>query len=316
MNKQEIINKLNILYANRRTSAQNLAYHNLLKARKNAEFSKLEKQIKQLTFDLGKAQAFGNTSDAKALKQQLITATVKQEQLLNSIKLTKQDLSPKYMCQNCNDTGRKNSKLCECYKKELYAMLLKNSGAKTDLASFAQFNENIVTDQTQKQQLLKMRAKFETWVKEYPNTKTHTFLFCGKTGVGKTFMTECIAEAMINRGYLVSFISAFGINNNFLKYHTTFDDNKQSYYDMLVEPELLVIDDLGTEPILKNVTINYLCALLNDRFNSKKATIITTNLTLEQLLDRYGNRIFSRIVNKADSELFNLVGDDLRLKKR
>ena len=106
------------------------------------------------------------------------------------------------------------------------------------------------------------------------------------------------------------------MNNNFLKYHTTFDDNKQSYYDVLTEPELLVIDDLGTEPILKNVTINYLCALLNDRFNSQKATIITTNLTLEQLLDRYGNRIFSRIVNKADSELFHLVGDDLRLKKR
>ena len=316
MNKQEIINKLNILYANRRTSAQNLAYHNLLKARKNAEFANLEKQIKQLTFDLGKAQAFGNTEQSKELKDQLNSARFKQEQMLAAMKLSQKDLSPKYMCQNCHDTGRRSGKLCDCYKKELYTLLLKNSGAKTDLASFSQFNENIVSDPSQKQQLLKMRAKFEQWVKEYPNTKTHTFLFCGKTGVGKTFMTECIAQAMINKGYLVSFISSFGMNNNFLKYHTTFDDNKQSYYDMLTEPELLVIDDLGTEPILKNVTINYLCALLNDRFNSQKATIITTNLTLEQLLDRYGNRIFSRIVNKADSELFNLVGDDLRLKKR
>lgn len=316
MNKQQIVNKLNILYTNRRTSAQSLAYHNLLKARNNPEFAQLEKQIKMLTFDLGKAQAFGNTEQAKAIKQQLITAQVKQEQLLDTLKLTKQDLYPKYMCEICHDTGRKAGKLCNCYKKELYNLLLKNSGAKTDFASFSQFNENIISNTDQKQQLLKMRAKFENWVNEYPNTKNHTFLFCGKTGVGKTFMTECIAEAMINKGYLVSFISSFGMNNNFLKYHTTFDDNKQSYYDMLVEPELLVIDDLGTEPILKNVTINYLCALLNDRFNAKKATIITTNLTLEQLLDRYGNRIFSRIVNKADSELFNLIGDDLRLKKR
>lgn len=316
MNKQEIINKLNILFTNRRTSAQSLAYHNLLKARSNHEFSALEKQIKDLTFNLGKAQAFDNHEQAKQLHQQLITAQVKQEQVLNSLKLTKQDLYPKYMCINCHDTGRRAGKLCDCYKKELYNQLLKNSGAKTELASFTQFNENIVSNPDQKQQLLKMKAKFEAWVKEYPNTKNHTFLFCGKTGVGKTFMTECIAEAMINKGYLVSFISSFGMNNNFLKYHTTFDDNKQSYYDMLTEPELLVIDDLGTEPILKNVTINYLCALLNDRFNAKKATIITTNLTLEQLLDRYGNRIFSRIVNKADSELFKIEGDDLRLKKR
>lgn len=305
-----------MLYSSRRTNAQTFAYHNLLKARKNAEFAQTERLIKELNFELGKAEAFGNTSQAKLLHEKLIATQVKQEQLLQTMQLSKQDLSPKYACQNCHDTGRRGGKLCHCYKKELYNMLLKNSGSKTDLANFKQFNENIISDPKQKDQLLKMRAKFESWVKDYPNTKTHTFLFCGKTGVGKTFMTECIAEAMINKGYLVSFISSFGMNNNFLKYHTTFDDNKQSYYDVLTEPELLVIDDLGTEPILKNVTINYLCALLNDRFNSQKATIITTNLTLEQLLDRYGNRIFSRIVNKADSELFHLVGDDLRLKKR
>lgn len=316
MNKQQIINDLNILYSNKRTNAQTLAYNNLLKARQNNEYAKLEKQIKEIKFALGKAQAFEDLTAAKNLKQQLVSATVKEEQLLLKMGLSKQDLSPKYTCKNCHDTGRRAGKICDCYKKELYAMLLKHSGAKTNLSSFNQFNENIITNAEQKQQLLKMRNKFMDWVNDYPNVKSHSFLFCGKTGVGKTFMTECIAEAMINKGHLVSFISAFGMNNNFLKYHTTFDDSKQSYYDMLVEPELLVIDDLGTEPILKNVTINYLCALLNDRFNAQKATIITTNLTLDQLLERYDNRIFSRIVNKADSELFNLVGDDLRLKKR
>ena len=316
MNKQQIINDLNLLYSNKRTKAQTLAYENLLKARNNPEYFAAEKQIKELTFSLGKAQAFGDINATKTLKQQLVSVSVKAEQLLCKMGLSKQDLSPKYTCKNCHDTGRRSGKLCDCYKKELYAMLLKHSGAKTNLSSFNQFNESIITNPEQKQQLLKMRSKFMEWVDSYPIVKAHTFLFCGKTGVGKTFMTECIAEAMIKKGHLVSFISSFGMNNNFLKYHTTFDDNKQSYYDMLVEPELLVIDDLGTEPILKNVTINYLCALLNDRFNAQKATIITTNLTLDQLLDRYDNRIFSRIVNKADSELFNLVGDDLRLKKR
>ena len=193
-------------------------------------------------------------------------------------------------------------------------MLLKNSGAKTNLASFKDFNLSLITETSQKEQLSKIKNLFLSWVDNYPKVDTHTFLFCGTAGVGKTFMTECIAKAMIDKGYLVSFISSLGLNENFLKYHTTFDQNKQSFFDMFLEPELLVIDDLGTEQILKNVTINYLVALLNERNNLNKATIITTNLNLNDILERYGERVFSRIANKADSKMFIIKGEDLRLK--
>lgn len=316
MTKQEIISRLDALYSTRRSVAQNKAYKNLNKARQNPDFASIEKEIKNLTFEAGKAQAFGSREYAENASKQLLLARVKCEQILQSMGLSQADITPQYLCPKCNDTGKINGKVCECYKTELYNMLLTESGAKTNLASFNDYNDKLITLPSQKEQLNKIKSMLTTWVQNYPNVDTHTFLFCGKTGVGKTFMTECVASEMIKKGNLVSFISSMGLNNNFLKYHTTFDANKQSYYDMLLEPELLVIDDLGTEPILKNVTINYLCALLNDRYLKNKATIITTNLGLNDILNRYGDRIFSRIANKADSKMFVIEGEDLRLKKR
>jgi DNA replication protein DnaC len=314
MNKQQIIDSISEQFGEKRARAQAVAYSNLLKARANPEFSDAEKRARAILFNLGKAQAYGKPT--KALEQELMAAKAEMALALTRLGLKKEDIEPNYECKKCNDTGKIGSKTCDCFARALKQKMIESSGAKSNLADFSQFDETLITDPKQLDALKKIRVKFERYVDAYPNTTTHTFLFCGKTGVGKTFITECIARAMINKGYLVSFISAFGMNNNFLKYHTTFDENKQSYYDCLLEPELLVIDDLGTEPILKNITINYLCSLLNDRFEAKKITLITTNLDLDGIMARYGNRIFSRIVNKADSELFKIDGDDLRLKRR
>ncbi len=314
MNKKQIISALNSLYTSRRSRAQSLAFANLQRARQNADFCQVEKEIKQVVFDLGKAQAEGKSS--KGLAAKLAELQKKQAEILKTLNMTAADLEPNYKCKICQDQGRIGSKLCDCYKKELYSLLLENSGARSNLADFSQFDEKLITNSTQLEQLKKIKAAFTKWVNMYPKVSTHTFLLCGPTGVGKSFITECITSEMLKRGHLVSYISATGLVNNFMKYHTTFDENKNSFYDIFVEPELLVIDDLGTEPIFKNVTLNYLCALLNDRFEKRKITIITTNLSPEGILRRYGDRIFSRIVNKFDSAMYKIDGDDLRLKRR
>lgn len=314
MNKQQIVSALNKMYLSRRNRAQADAFACLTKARQNPDYYATEREIKALTFELGKAEAMGKST--KQIVTKIAELETKRLALLTAMGLKQQDLEPTYKCDKCQDTGRVQGKLCDCYKKELYNILLENSGARSDLANFNQYDENLITNQAQRDQFKLLEGKFKKWAAAYPNCDTHTFVFCGATGVGKTFITECIAQEMISRGHLVSFISAVGLNDNFLKYHTTFDQNKRSFYDIFVEPELLVIDDLGTEPIVKNVTQNYLCALLNDRFAKHKATIITTNLDPSGILERYGDRIFSRIVNKADSEMFKLTGDNLRLKRR
>lgn len=313
--KQEILNELNIRFANRHSRAQAQAYAKMAKALTNKDFVALEKKVKTLTFDLGKSIAF-DSANVKNLQQELNYCKAKQAIILKNMGMKPSDLLPKYRCTKCNDTGKINGKFCDCYKRELYALLLEKSGAKTHLASFAQFDENLITNSEQKEQQKKVKKFFESWVNAYPNVDAHTFLFCGKTGVGKTFLTQCIANSMIQKGKFVSFVASTELNNMFLQYHIAPNDEKLTFWQMITEPDLLVIDDLGTEPLLKNVTINYLIALLNERFMAQKTTIISTNLSPDQILSHYGDRVFSRIANKADSKMFNLLGDDLRLKKR
>ena len=90
-------------------------------------------------------------------------------------------------------------------------------------------------------------------------------------------------------------------------------EEKKDILDKYLSCELLCIDDLGTENLIKNVTVEYLYLIINERLQSGKNTIITTNLDLQQIMQNYDERIFSRIANKQECILFNMTGDDLRL---
>ena len=144
--------------------------------------------------------------------------------------------------------------------------------------------------------------------------KQNFIVISGKTGVGKTFITKCLAFELINKGFIVLFVSAFEMNKLMLSYHTSFDQNKQSYLDALIDPDVLIIDDLGTEPILRNVTIEYLYVVLSERSRLGRLTVITTNLDGTGILNRYNERIFSRLINKNESIFIKIEGDDLRIK--
>jgi DNA replication protein DnaC len=135
----------------------------------------------------------------------------------------------------------------------------------------------------------------------------------GKTGVGKTFASKCVASALATKGLSVCFVSAFQMNELFLKYHTTFDASKSSVLSPLTDCDALFVDDLGTEPMLSNVTINYLYLILSERERFGRATVITTNLTPENILNQYGERICSRLFSKGTSVRFEIKGDDLRV---
>ena len=79
--------------------------------------------------------------------------------------------------------------------------------------------------------------------------------------------------------------------------------------------ELLLIDDLGTEPMLENITVEYLFTLLNERRSGRLPTLIATNLTPRELQARYTERIFSRMVDRSDTELLHFIGQDVRLTR-
>ena len=107
-------------------------------------------------------------------------------------------------------------------------------------------------------------------------------------------------------------LTAFAANNRFLKYHTTFNEDKSGWLDPMLDCSFLIIDDLGTESILKNVTLEYFYQIINERNTSGKLTLITTNLGHDDILARYGERIYSRLFDKSLSFAYSIKGKDIR----
>ena len=134
----------------------------------------------------------------------------------------------------------------------------------------------------------------------------------GKCGSGKTFLASCIASALSKNGFSVIMLSSFAFVNRMLKYHTTFDEDKLAYLEPLIDCDLLIIDDLGSENIFKNVTVEYLFHVVNERMNAGKHTVFTTNLDDDMIRTRYGERTYSRLFGSRQSAGFALSDKDLR----
>ena len=140
-------------------------------------------------------------------------------------------------------------------------------------------------------------------------------LLLGPTGVGKTFLTNCIARALLNTPHHVVYMTAHSLFEAFEahRFDYTEQTDVNSLYQYIFQCDLLIIDDLGTE--LSNAFTNsmlYTC--INERQLHGKSTVISTNLSLEQFRDRYSERIFSRITGSYT--LWKLIGKDIRVLKR
>ena len=145
--------------------------------------------------------------------------------------------------------------------------------------------------------------------------QSRNLLFYGDTGVGKTFLTNCIARELLDASHTVIYLTAFHLvdilqNNTFG--NDDMDDSDENMFHYILDCDLLIIDDLGTE--LNNAFITsqlFLC--INERLLARKSTIISTNLSLDELQNEYSERIFSRLV--SNYEIMLILGDDIRIKK-
>lgn len=292
-----ILKKAEKVIAERRLAAEDRARNFLLEAYKKPEFKEIFNKIKEEEINIAKCLAFEETpnyENLKALQKQ-------QEDLLKALNLNGTDIKPNYECKICSDEGYVYGKPCECLKREINKELLKFSGFTHSLATFA---ENTTSHPAY--------PLMEKWCNT--NSNKVNIVICGHTGTGKTFLTECIASRLMEQSRVVLFTSAFNLNNSMLNYHTSFDPNRKDIIAPYLTSEVLIIDDLGTEPQLKNVTKEYLYLILNERMLANQPTIITTNLDMNGLFETYGERIFSRLVNKKVSININIDGEDLRLK--
>ena len=136
-------------------------------------------------------------------------------------------------------------------------------------------------------------------------------LFCGETGTGKTFLANCIAKSLLDKEKIVIYQTAFKLLEILEEIRFRDSDNKEKY-NLLFETDLLIIDDLGTE-MTNTFTNSELFNIINSRLLSNKKTIISTNLSPMEIMDRYDDRIFSRLFSKFT--VLHFFGKDLRWEK-
>ena len=151
----------------------------------------------------------------------------------------------------------------------------------------------------------------EEYADAFPKNRLRNLLLCGEGGLGKTFLLNCIFERVTSRGFSAVRITAFRMFEAMRQQHFN-SGEKFDGFSALIEAPMLLIDDLGTEPMMRNITVEYLFTLLNERAAAKRHTVVATNLTPSQIKNRYGERVASRLLDRTCCAPVLLKGKDLR----
>ncbi len=292
--------------------------------KKLPEIIALEALVSNLSVDYGKKLLRGDTNALKELKEQLAVIAGQKEQLLRDNGFPVDYLSPIYDCRDCKDTGYIGSEKCHCFRKSVTEVLIKQSHLDKVVLkeNFNQFqydfykNEEIdpVTGLTPLANIKKAVGICRDFIESFPDNYQNIFIY-GKVGRGKTFLCNCIAKELMEKGFSILYYTSFQLFDALAKvnFNTENANDSTQLYDLLFSCDLLIIDDLGTE--LTNSFISsqlFLC--INERHLRKKSSIISTNLPLEKIRDNYSERTFSRI--SSSYIMLKLIGDDIRIKKK
>ena len=264
----------------------------------------------------------GDTNAKEELKQHIEDLREQKEVLLSAFGFPADYMEMHYACPECQDTGYVDGRKCRCFKKEEIRLLYSQSNIEEvllrenfDSFSYEYYDDRVVIPEIQMTVADYMR-QVHTWCKEYVENfekKGGNLIFTGSTGVGKTFLTNCIAKALIDQYQSVIYLSSNDLFDVFSKnkFHYDTEEEMKDMYQYILDCDLLIIDDLGTE--LNNTFVSsQLFYCINERLLLKKSTIISTNLSMTMLRDTYSDRISSRIISQYS--IIPLYGDDIRTK--
>ncbi len=279
------------------------------------EFQKLENAVASLAVAQGKKLLSGDEKALDALRKSLADLKAQKEQLLLDAGFSVNFLDPVFCCPDCQDTGYIGREKCHCFRQAEISLLYEQSGIQ-DLLK--QNNFSLLSYEYYRGEALALFQNAvktcQSFIKNF-NSDYHNLFFYGTVGTGKSFLSGCVAKELIERGHSVIYFGATGLFDLLSKNSFDYKNREElrSTYADLYQCDLLIIDDLGTELTNQFVT-SQLFALLNERHMGKKATVISTNLSLEELRNRYSDRIFSRIT--SNYEVCKLSGQDIRMYKK
>ena len=293
----------------------------LLEQRKDAvyqqipEYEELDHQVSSTSIAQARKMLSGDSNALSELKEKLAWLSRQKTSLLTAHGYPADYLEPVYECPLCKDTGYVDNHKCTCFRQAEISLIYEQSHIK-ELLETDNF-DHLSYEFYQGEDLTRFTnavRECQNFVKNF-NSDYHNLFFYGTVGTGKSFLSSCIAKELIEQGKLVIYFSSAQLFETLSR--STFDRNSEEaasgIYEDIYECDLLIIDDLGTE--LTNAFVSsQLFSCLNNRHLRRKSTIITTNLSLEELRDRYSDRIFSRITSNYG--MCKLTGRDIRITKK
>ncbi len=298
--------------------------------RKNVVYKKLPKireldeEIAKIGIETSKAIIAEPEKSEEILlyaKERIEKLRMEKAYILTENNISVDYLEMEYDCKKCKDKGfLENGNKCSCLMQELIYEAYEMSNIKNvlDKENFENFNIKIFPDEAFEGEELTPRENMEyisnicvDYINNFDKRNDENLLFYGSTGLGKTFMCNSIAKALLDMNKIVVYQTAFKILE--IIERRRFGNEKDRYqdfqYDLLFSADLLIIDDLGTE-VSNTFTNAEIFNIVNTRLISGKKTIISTNLTPKEISEVYTDRVFSRILEKFVPLKF--YGPDLR----
>lgn len=289
------------------------------------QLEEIDREIASLSLQCAQRILNGQPASVEDLKLEIAAYAQRRTSILLRSGYPADYLDMHYTCPDCHDTGFIGNEKCHCFRQAEIDLLYTQSNLASvlekenfDTFSYSYYPEDITDPATGRnalENIHKIAEECRAFVRDF-DAKGGNFLFYGETGVGKTFLTHCIAKELLESSHSVIYFTAFDLferlsEATFHKNNT--EEDLRRIHSCIFDCDLLIIDDLGTE--LTNSFVSsqfFLC--INERLMNGKSTVISTNLSLGALRDLYSERVFSRI--SSGFTMRRIIGRDIRLTKK
>ena len=309
---------------------QQIENHHKLEERRQEIYARLpvvrqlEAEIAERSVACAKKLLEGDKGVLDRLKEDLRDLREQKALIIRAAGYPDDYLELHYRCPDCRDTGLIDGRKCHCFLQAQMKLLHAQSNLEDVLErenfkalSYEYYDDTEILPQlgiTNAAYMRRVVAGCKEFVRVF-DKKHDNLLFTGSTGVGKTFLTNCIARELMDDFHSVIYLTASDLFDVFSRNKFDYDnaEDMKDMYRFILDCDLLIIDDLGTE-LNNSFTSSRLFYCINERMNMSRSTIISTNLTLARLRDSYTDRVTSRIM--SGYRIIPLYGGDIRLLKK
>ncbi|MCL2860374.1 MAG: ATP-binding protein [Oscillospiraceae bacterium] len=330
MANSDLITLLNIYDRKRFDAINDLEFRKQELFSKKPRLEEIEKELNSISIKTVKSLLVKDISAKEELLNDLNKTienlSKERNSILQSLKIDEAFLEPNYDCKLCKDTGYvstdNTSNMCICLKQNLLNLAYNKSNLNNlttenfstfDLTKYSDKSnmENYGVDISPRENMKNILKEAKAFVKNFDSPKVKNLLFTGTAGLGKTFLSNCIANELICLNKTVLYQTAPNMLDAVVDYR--FGRTTNDFYNKLLTVDLLIIDDLGSES-LNSIKLTELFNIINSRLLSKNTkTIVSTNIFIKQLANIYSQRIFSRFMGNYNICVF--FGDDIRLMR-